>query len=356
MTVMITGVGGSIGVHVLAHLMKDTTWDVVGVDSFRHKGAFDRITEVCKDNPEWADRIRIITHDLTAPFTSREVAKIGDVDYIINLASLCDVWESVEDPVPFIRNNVDLMLTMLEYARLVKPKAFIQFSTDEVYGPIRFGIVCDTPWRCDAEKHKHDRRPGHAEWDTILPSNPYAASKAAQEAIAISYWRSYGVPVIITNTMNNFGPMQSASKYPVMIQKAVERGETVTVHASSDGQIGTRFYIDSRNVATALLFILEKLPPYQHKAGFIDRPDRYNIVGDAQVSNLELAETIARLMDKPLKHELVDFHTQQPGHDLHYGLDGDKLHRLGWRSPTTFEDSLKDTIEWQQANPGWIKK
>lgn len=335
--ILLTGAGGAIGVHTLAHIMHNTDATVVAVGTFRNKGYYDRITRVCQNHEEWKDRIEILVHDLKVPFSSRQVDSLRDVDYIINLASLSDVYDSIENPVPFIRNNVDITLTMLELAREIKPKSFIQFSTDEVYGP------------CAVDSS------GHKEWETILPSNPYAASKAAQEAIAIAYWRSYGVPVIITNTMNNFGEMQGASKYTAMIQKKLTEGETVTVHAAGDGQIGTRYYIHSRNASDAILYILNNLPATLHQPGEIDRPDRYNVVGDKQVSNLELAQTIADLMGKDLDYELVDFHSEQPGHDLHYGLDGAKLEDAGWVSPSTFEDSLKNTIDWQIRNPEWMK-
>ena len=335
--VLCTGLGGSIGIHVLDHLMINTDWEIVGVDSFRHKGHFDRIAQTLDHNPEWRKRITSITHDLTAPLTDRQIAKIGHIDYVINLASRADVWESVDDPVPFVKNNVDIMLNILEYARVVKPEAFIHFSTDEVYGP--------------AELDQ-----GHPEWSTILPSNPYAASKAAQEAIGISYWRSYGVPLIITNCMNNFGHFQGSSKYPVIIQKKLMADEEVEVHASSDGQIGTRFYIHSRNTADAVLYILNNLPAHIHVPGTIDRPGRYNIVGDKRMDNLELAQSIAKLMNKELKYKLVDFHSKQPGHDLSYGLDGTKLSKLGWKSPVSFEESMRRTIEWQTANPEWINE
>lgn len=335
MRVMVTGVAGAIGVHVLAHIMHNTDWEVIGIDSFRHKGYYDRITRFCKNHPDWPPRITIIKHDLNAPFTDREIDKMGEIDCIINLASLSDVQGSIDDPVPFIRNNTELMLNILEYARKAKPSVFLQFSTDEVYGP--------------APKDS-----GHKEWDTILPSNPYAASKACQEAIAISYWRSFDVPLIICNTMNNFGETQAPSKFPAMIQNKINKGEKVTVHSAGDYQIGTRYYLHSRNAADAILFILNMKAPYHHKPGHIDRPDRYNIVGDKQVSNLELAQTIAKLMGKELDYELVNFHQENPGHDLHYGLDGEKLNKLGWKSPKSFEESLKNTIEWQQRNKEWM--
>lgn len=338
--VLITGMGGAIGVHVMTHILENTDWEIVGVDSFRHKGYYDRVTKFIS-NRHWdsyvLERVSIMIHDLNAPITEREIEKLGKIDYIINLASLSDVAASIEDPATFIRNNVNCMLNILEYAREAEPEVFFHFSTDEVYGP----TTKDSG--------------GHKEWDPILPSNPYSASKASQEAIAISYWRSYGLPLLLVNIMNNFGETQAPSKFPAMIQSKVDKGETVTVHAAGDGQIGTRYYLHSRNTADAVLFLLDNVNPHLHQPGEIDRPDRFNIVGDKQVSNLELAQLIADLMDKELKYELVNFHDNQPGHDLHYGLSGEKLAALGWESPMSFKESLKRTIKWQQENPEWIR-
>lgn len=336
-TVFLTGAGGAIGCHMLGKILKDTEWKIILTDSFRHKGEFSRIAEIMKDYVDQAHRITLITHDLQSPFSEGQIKKFGKIDYIINLASLSDVQDSIDDPVPFIQNNTNLMLNMLEFARKVKPESFIQFSTDEVYGPDDLNGG------------------GHPEWDVILPSNPYSASKAAQEAICIAYWRSYGVPVVITNTMNNFGEMQGVSKFPAMIQKKLAAGEKITIHCAADGEIGTRFYIHSENTADAVLFILKNCPAHVHQSGEIDKPDRYNICGDANVSNLELAELIANMMGKPLEYDLVNYHGSNPGHDLHYGLDGWKLEKLGWEPPLSFEESLKRVIEWQKDNPQWME-
>lgn len=336
MKVLLTGAAGSIGVHFIAHIMHTTDWQLVGIDSFRHKGEFDRITEVCQDHPDWLPRIGIMQHDLRAPFSERQITKLEHVDYVLHLASLSDVQASIDDPVTTIRNNVDITLNILELAREIRPKVFLQFSTDEIYGPAAIDQA-------------------HREWETILPSNPYAASKAAQEAICICYWRSYGVPLIITNTMNNVGEMQQSSKFPVIVQKRVIAGQQVDIHAASDGQIGTRYYLHSRNAADAVLFILQNTEPYLHQPGHIDRPDRYNIVGEQQLSNLELAQMIAKLIGRELKYQLIDFHANQPGHDLHYGLDGSKLADMGWKPPVDFEDSLGDVIKWQTEHPEWLQ-
>lgn len=334
--VLLTGCGGSIGVHTIAHIFHNTDWEIVGTDSFRHKGWTDRVTEIMKEHPEWDDRLTIVTHDLVAPFSEKMKKQIGKIDYIISMASLSDVEASIHEPREFIMNNTAVVVNMLEYAREVKPEVFIQISTDEVYGA------------------SEAKDAGHPEWSPIVPSNPYSASKACQEAIAIAYWRTYGVPVVITNTMNNFGEMQQGSKYPAMLQKWIEKGETVIVHGE-EGDIGSRFYLHSRNHADAILYILKNLPPHMHEAGKVDKPDRYNVVGDVRLDNLELAEITARLMGKELKHKIiVDFHSTRPGHDKHYGLDGTKLKSLGWVPPMDFETSLKKTIEWQRNHPEWL--
>ena len=322
--------------HTMGHIFHNTDWHIVGIDSFRHKGWADRVEVYLKDHPQWRERLTLITHDLVAPFSPLEKQQIGHVDYIIAMASLSDVEASIHDPVYYIKNNVDIALTLLEFAREVKPEVFILISTDEVYGAV---------------ETKHDDK--CKEWAPILPSNPYAASKACQEAIAISYWRTYEVPLIIVNSMNNFSQFQQPNKYPVIVQKAVANGDEIVIHGDKN-DIGSRSYIHSRNFADALIFLLQNTIPYRHQPNACDRPDRYNVAGDKQLDNLELAQLIAELMGKELKYKIVDAHSSRPGHDKHYGLDDSKIRALGWKSPVSFEQSLKETIEWQAAHPDWI--
>ena len=331
---MLTGVSGSIGCHFLAHIFHNTDWDIVGVSSFRHKGWADRINGMLDNHEDWKPRYTQITHDLIGPFSELTKKKIGKVDYIINLASLSDVEASIKDPVTTIINNVWLVLNMLEYAREVKPEVFVQFSTDEVFGP------CEDGQR-------------FAEWDSIIPSNPYSGSKASQESISISYWRTFNVPLIITNTVNNFGECQQSSKFPVIVQKKVVNDEVVPIHGK-EGEPGTRYYIHSRNAADAVLFILKNTKPYMHVPNAVDRPDRYNITSDDRLSNLELAKEIASAMGKELKYEYIDHHTTRPGHDRHYSLSGEKLKKLGWKQTHSFKESLKNTVEWQSSHNEWL--
>ena len=333
--VLLTGGAGAIGIHFLAHFMHNTNWEVVILDSFRHKGYFDRIKRACQDHPQWWKRLKVIQTDLVCSISDKIKKEIGPINYILHLAAVSDVQFSVDNPVYVIKTNIDSTLTMVEYAKEIQHEAFIYFSTDEVYGPV-------------------EKENAHKEWDTHKPSNAYAASKAASEDICYPYWRKGDIKLILINTMNNFSEMQAPSKFPAMVQSKLEKGEPVVVHGNKK-QIGSRFYIHSRNVADAMLYILNNLPPYEHKMGEIDEPDRYHIVGEVCLNNLEMARIIAKLMGKKLKYKLVDFHRDNPAHDIHYGLEDNKLKKSGWKQPLDFETSMKNTIEWQQCNKEWLE-
>lgn len=272
------------------------------------------------------DRVKIITHDLTAPLTEDVKAQIGQPEVILNIASDSHVDRSITHAAEFIENNVKLVINMLEYAREVKPKMFLQFSTDEVYGQAPIGV-------------------NHKEWSPIVPSNPYSASKAAQEAIAISYWRTYSVPVIITNTMNVFGERQDKEKFVQLCIDKIDKGEKISIHSYPDGKTaGSRFYIHARNVADAVKFIMDNVKPRMYPK--YELPERFNVVGEKEVDNLTMAQMIAKIVGKPLNYELVNFHSSRPGHDCRYALDGSKLAEYGWKPRVSFEDSLKRTVNY----------
>jgi dTDP-D-glucose 4,6-dehydratase len=331
--VLLTGGSGSIGIHFIDHFMINTNWDIVVLDSFQHRGYRDRINKTLANHPDWEERIRIVEHNLTCPISPQLKTEIGPVNHIVHLAAMTDVFHSCENPVWTIMNNIESTLVMLEYARNTEHDSFMYFSTDEVYGAVEKGGA-------------------HREWDAHRPSNAYSASKAASEDICYTYWRSGWVKLIVTNTMNNFGEMQSATKFPVIVQKALENGEEITIHGN-ENEVGSRFYIHSRNVADAVLYILQR-EPHLHEIGNIDDPDRYHIVGDECLSNLEMAQSIAKLMGKELKYKMQDFHKDNPAHDIHYGLQNNNLKAIGWKQPMSFDDSMARTIKWQTENPEWI--
>ncbi|MCC6619499.1 MAG: GDP-mannose 4,6-dehydratase [Chloroflexi bacterium] len=327
MRVLLTGIAGFIGSHVVEHLQANTDWEIIGLASFRHRGDSERTESF---DP---DRVTIHYADLRGDLSPTLVSRIGPVDYILNLAAESHVDRSITEPRPFIENNVSAAITMLEYARIAKPRAFIQVSTDEVYGPAAPGQY-------------------HAEWEPIIPSNPYSASKVAQEAIATSYWRTFGVPVVITNNMNVIGERQDTEKIVPKAIRSIITGEPVPIHADASGNPGSRFYLHARNIADAWLWLLTNTAPemYPH----VGRPSRWNIVGEEELDNLTLVRMIGDVLGTEPKVELVDFHNARPGHDRRYALDGRKIHEAGWRPPVNLRDSLAKTVWWSVANPEWL--
>ena len=342
MRVLLTGASGFVGSHVLRHILSNTDWDVVCPLTFRHKGLPARMHSALEGHE--LSRVRTVLLDLAAPVDSVTMHQMGHVDVIMNVASQSHVDRSIATPDEFITDNVRIMNTVLNMARHLRPALLLQMSTDEVYGPA-YG----------------DYR--HKEWDTILPSNPYSASKAAQEASCVSYWRTYGVPVVITNTMNILGEQQDPEKFLPMIIRSLRDGRPVTVHTAPDGTPGSRFYLHARNLADAWVWLVRfyalgerDVPGYASGA---QRPDRFHIVGDREVDNIELVQMVGRLMGYPDSYvqsliKPVSFHESRPGHDLRYALDGSKLAGLGWRAPVGLEESLERTVRWTLAHPEWL--
>jgi dTDP-glucose 4,6-dehydratase len=331
--VLLTGASGFVGSHVLRHLIVNTDWFIVCPTTFTHKGLQDRIRVALDDIPDAYKRIKVIRCDFTSPISSITANEFGKIDYVINVASESHVDRSIEYPAPFIINNVSLICHLLDWARIAQPEKFLQVSTDEVYGPASTGYA-------------------HQEWiDQHLPSNPYAASKAAQEDICFSYWRTYGIPMAITNTMNIIGETQDPEKFMPMTIKRVLNGENMTIHASPEGEVGSRFYLHARNQADGLLHVLNQ--PFR-SYGEVDMPERFHIVGEREVNNLEMAQLIAAAVGKPLEYELVDFHSSRPGHDLRYALDGKKMAESGWSLPIPLEESIEKTVKWTLDHPEWL--
>lgn len=340
--VLLTGAGGFVGSHVLRHILENTDWEIFCPVTFRHRGNSDRIklamSGLHNDALVADKRVTVFFWDMRAPMPRTMVLNMRHMDYVLNVASESHVDRSISNPVPFVRNNVDVMLNLLELCREIEPEKILHMSTDEVYGPAPQG---------------HN----HVEWETPLPSNPYSGSKAAQEAIAISYWRTYNIPLMITNTMNIIGETQDKEKFVAKTMRSLLHGEPVEVHVSQSGVSGSRFYLHARNLADAWLHLLKPENNYlwrRYSDGF-DRPERFNIVGEREVTNIEMVALIAHLMEiENYTLDQVDFHSTRPGHDMRYALDGSKLALTGWRAPITLDESLQKTIQWTLAHPEWL--
>lgn len=326
--VLITGIAGFIGHHIAEHLLKNTSWDLVGLDRLDSTSTLHRLLDIeCWE--EEKHRVSFVFHDLKAEVNDLVAKQIGHVDIVLHLAASTHVDRSITDPRSFVLDNTLGTCNLLEWSRRRDPNPlFLQFSTDEVFGPAPEGTE-------------------YEEWDRYKSGNPYAASKAGAEELCVAYENTYGIPMIVTHCMNVIGERQHQEKFVPMVVRKVLRGELVTVHADKTcTKPGSRFYIHARNVAAAVLYLLERFPSA--------KGEKFNIVGELELDNLQLAEKIAAILEKPLRHELVDFHSSRPGHDLRYALDGFKLASLGFVYPKTFEESLRKTVLWYRDNPLWL--
>jgi len=314
-----------MGHHFAEHMLRHTSYDLIFLDRLDTSGNLNRIAEI-SDWDKNKTRCKWIWHDLRAPLSSQLIAQLGRVDMIIHLAAATHVDRSITDPLSFVYDNVVGTANLLEYARITQPDRFFYFSTDEVFGPAPEGVA-------------------YKEWDRYKSANPYAASKAGAEELCIAYQNTYKLPIIITHCMNIFGERQHPEKFiPNTIVK-VRDGKKVQIHANADRtKAGSRFYIHARNVADGLLHLVPRGIP----------GEKYNIVGEREVDNLAMAQFIAQVQGKELHYEMLDFHSQRPGHDLRYALDGSRMAAMGWKPPVSFEASLERTINWTLAHPRWL--
>lgn len=331
--VLITGMDGFIGHHLAEGILKNTDWEIVGLSKIDSASTLQRLTDMDRWS-EFRSRVRFIFHDLRTPISAYIADRIGKIDMIFHLAASTHVDRSIDTPMEFVMDNVVGTCTMLEYARTLNNlELFVYFSTDEVFGPAPEGVA-------------------YKEWDRYCSSNPYAASKAGGEELAYSYFNTYKLPVIITHTMNVFGERQHPEKYFPMVINALRTGKKLTIHADkTKTKAGSRHYVHARNVASAVLFLVQ-----QFEKGVAMLGDKFNIVGEKEVDNLSLALQIASIMGKQLQYELVDFHGSRPGHDLRYALDGTKMKEMGYEHPKTFDQSLEKTVQWYLAHPLWLEK
>jgi dTDP-glucose 4,6-dehydratase len=330
--VLVTGGAGFVGHHFVEHLLKNTGWDIVILDGLVVSGDMNRLTSIdcIHDN---FDRVHFVFHDLKAPISEQIANRIGQVDYIFHLAASSHVDRSIEDPLAFVYDNVVGTTNILNYARkLSSLQKFVYFSTDEVFGPAPEGV-------------------NYKEWDRYNSGNPYAASKAGGEEMAVAFANTYKLPIIVTHTMNVFGERQNPEKFIPLCIKRILNNEKIYIHANkTKTKSGSRYYIHARNVSDALLFLIEK----GERLDGSGTRGKYNIRGEKEVSNLDLALLIGKIMGKPVNYELVDFHSSRPGHDLRYALDGSLMESIGWKLPVVFEDSLAKVINWTLNHREWL--
>ena len=339
--VLITGGAGFIAHHLIYYLLKKTNWNIISLDRLDYSGNLNRLNHVISELPKIErKRLKIVFHDLKSEINPWIKKEIGDVDIILHLAAGSHVDRSIDYPMEFVMDNVVGTANILDYARLLNDKKgldrFIYFSTDEIFGPAPKGV-------------------NYKENDRYNSTNPYSATKAGGEELAVAYENTYGLPVYVTHTMNVFGERQHPEKFIPMCIKKIRDGETITIHSDKTKTIpGTRHYIHAEDVAEAIYFLLKKEIKHEIDFGGAKCP-KFNIVGAEEINNLELAQIIADSQGKELKYEMVDFHSSRPGHDLRYSLSGEKMKKLGWTPSIKLTQRIKQVVEWSLKNENWIE-
>lgn len=336
---LITGAAGFVGSHLVEHILKNTDWEIVGLDRLdplAHSNT-ERIDEVVRANPQFRNRFKWSFYDLKNPIdsfnpSSYAITTNQKYNYIFHLAASTHVDDSITNPVEYCNDNINGTLNLLEYARhLDCLEYFNGFSTDEVYGNV-------------------DGEYAYKEDDRYKPRNPYAAFKAGADHICYAYSVTHRLPIVISNCVNIIGEKQDTRKALPLFLKKILAGEKLYIHSYPGAKVsGARQYVHARNVAAAALFVNQKF-----LEGKIESGEKFNFPGQKQVSNLELAQYISNRVNKDLNYELVDFHSNRPGHDLLYRLDGSKLFEMGFNYPVDFDKSLDKTIDWYMNNRKWL--
>ena len=335
--VLLTGGAGFIGHHTLKFLLELTDAEIVVLDKHAHAPVQqNRLREIgALGHP----RLRILEGDVEREFSSKFVKELGDVTHVLHIGAHAQVGDSITQPASSIQSNVMGTLRLLQWARtLTSLQLFLCFSTNEVFGPSPQGI-------------------NFKEGDRHNPPNPYAAGKSAAESLCVAYANTYKLPMIITNTMNVFGERQPCGRFLPKCVSNILAGKEMTIHGSQGGKSGSRFFIHVRNVADAVLWLIRNITKPEDMLSIADASSgRYNIVGEMEATNLEFAQLVAKLLGREIKFTVVDSTSLRPGHDFHYGLDGSKLARYGWRSPKNFEESMREAVLWMAdpSNRQWL--
>lgn len=311
-TLMVTGAAGFIGSNFVHYMLKKHPGiDILVYDKLTYAGNLDNLKDV-------RDKIKFIRGDICNARAVGETIRQFGVDEIINFAAETHVDRSISSAADFLESNIRGVYTLLEATRQYDIRKFLQISTDEVYGSIQNGSFYET--------------------SNVNPSNPYSAAKAAGDLLAKSYHNTYGVPVLITRSSNNFGPYQYPEKLiPLMIIKALN-SEPLPVYGTG---MNVRDWLYVEDNCAGIDTVFQK-----GRTGEV-----YNIGGGNEKANLEVVKLILRQLGKP--ESLITFVKDRPGHDLRYSLNSDKTRALGWKPSHTFEDAMRKTIEWYVKNEWW---
>ncbi len=289
-----------------------TDWHIVVIDKLTYAGRRENLQEI-----ESTPNFEFIHGDICDPATVMEAMQ--DCDAVVNFAAETHVDRSIDDPAAFVRTDIEGVRVLLEEFKKENRYVFLQISTDEVYGSVETGHSVET--------------------DTLAPRSPYAASKAGGELLAMSYFTTWGTPVVVTRASNNYGQYQYPEKLiPLFITNAFE-GEPLPLYG--DG-LNKRDWLFVEDHCKALMMVLEKSAP----------GEIFNIGAGEELTNREVTESILDTVgaDKGL----IKYISDRPGHDRRYALDISHIgEKLGWEPEVGFEEGLVATVEWYRKNSKW---
>ncbi len=337
MKILVTGGAGFIGSAVIRNIIKNTQDEVLNIDKLTYAGNRESLSEI-----DTSPRYHFQQVDICDGEQLTEIFKYFKPDAVMHLAAESHVDRSIDGPAEFITTNIVGTYTLLEVARKYwlqlneEKRASFKFhhiSTDEVYGDLEGTTDLFT------------------ETTSYAPSSPYSASKASSDHLVRAWHRTYGLPTVVTNCSNNYGPYHFPEKLiPLVILNALD-GKAIPIYGKGD-QIRDWLYVEDH--AKALYKVVT-----EGKVG-----ETYNIGGHNEKQNIEVVKIICKILDelKPQDNNqpyetLITFVKDRPGHDLRYAIDASKIAKdLGWKPEETFETGIRKTVEWYLNNLEWCRR